>query len=81
VVRQDNTGRPGVSWRTLIAVIAVAVALVSATIAFSAGQASAYGQIGKRVNQLEQDRATMIEKLSNIEKSVDRIERRLFDGD
>ena len=77
---RNNNNRTGVSWKTLVAVLSLAVAIVAATIAFVVGQASAYGQLGQRVNQLEQDRAAMLEKLSNIEKSVDRIERKLFDG-
>lgn len=99
----QNNGS-GVSWRVLIAVLGLAVAVIT----FFIGQISVQAGLDKRTDSLEQnrlvvveklvrteqdvdelrkivsglqqDRAMMLEKLANIETSVQRIERKLFDG-
>jgi len=81
--RRDENGnnRSGVSWKVLLGILSLAVAVVVGTVAFLGGQAAAQSDLRQRVNQLEQDRATILEKLCHIEKSQNRIERKLFDGE
>jgi len=80
--RDKNNGsqKNGLSIRTTVAVVALSAALVSATVSFFVGQAVAEGDLQPRVRALEESRATVIEKLSSIEKKVDRIEGKLFNG-
>jgi len=81
--RDKNNGsqKNGLSIRTTVAIVALAVAIVSATVSFFVGRADAESDLKPRVRALEQDSAVVLEKVTNIERTVDRMERKMFNGD
>jgi len=70
--RRDENGnnRSGVKWRTLIAVLGVALTVVVVTITFFVSTVAAQSGLDKRIGSLEENRVVMIETLVEIKKDV-----------